>query len=148
VVLELSAQTRDAFLGVEEVLHRGVAEDDYHVGPCDVDFAQEEGLACARLFGRGRSVAGRSAAVDVADENVLALHADGLYDLVEELPGSTDEGPARSVLVSARGLADEQKSRFGIALRVDDCVAALMERAADAVAYVGAYVLEGFAGLA
>ena len=148
IVLELPAQARDALLRVEEVLHRGVAEDDYHVGPCDVDFAQEEGLACARLFGRRRAVRGRAAAVDVADENVLALEADGLDDLVEELSGATDEGTARRVLISARSLADEQKSRFGIAFSVDYLRATLMEWAAYALAYVGAYILEGFAGLA
>src|SRR5437588_11810156 len=90
IVLELPAQARDALLRVEKVLHRGVAEDDYHVGPGEVDFAQEEGLAGARLFGRRRAVAGRTAAVDVADENVLALEADDLGGLDEELPGSTD----------------------------------------------------------
>ncbi len=101
-----------------------------------------------RLFGGRRAVAGRAAAVDVADEHVVALEPDGLDDLVEELSGAADEGSSARVLVGARRLADEHQARVRLALGVDDGVAPLVERAADALADVGAYVCEGLAGAA
>src|SRR5215204_6234833 len=148
VVLKLPAQARDALLRVEQVLHRRVAEHHDHVGARDVDFAQEEGLAGVRLFGGRLAVIGRAAAVDVADEHVVALEADGLDDLVEELAGAADEGSSARVLVRARSLADEHQTRGRLPLCVDDGLAPLMQRAADALADVGAYVLEGLAGSA
>ena len=129
---------------VSSSYHRG-GRGRRSVGGARCDFAEQESLAVWPLR-VGLAVAGRAAAVDVADEHVLALEADGLDDLVEELTGATDEGEARSVLVRAGGLADEQQARLAVAIRVHDLRAALVERATDALADVFAYVLEGLAG--
>lgn len=144
VVLEFSAQACDAFFRVEEIFHRGVAEHDDYFGLGDGDFAQEKWLAGLRFFERRRAVLRRTAAIDVAYENIFALHADGFDDFVEKLPGATDEGTRLHIFVRARSFADEHQARFAVAFCVDDVRAPCVKRAAHAFAYIVPDVLERF----
>ncbi len=66
--------------------------------------------------------------------------------LLRSWPARPTKGRPGSVLVRARRLADEHQARGRLAFGVDDLRASLMERAADALAHVFAYVLEGLAG--
>src|SRR5205085_11907167 len=63
--------------------------------------------------------------IDVADEDVFALHADGFDDLIQKLPGASDEWPPLRVLICARRFADEHQTRLPVAFAVDDLRASL-----------------------
>src|SRR5689334_19106310 len=63
VLLKASAQSRDAFTCVEQVLHRGVAEHDDHFRLHDCDLAEQIRLAGRGFFSRGSAIAWRPAAI-------------------------------------------------------------------------------------
>src|SRR5690242_18171875 len=107
VVLEASAQSRDAFARVEKVLHRGVAEYDDHLGLHDRDLAEQIWLARCCFFSRGRAIAWRTAAVDVSDQHLFTLHADRFDDLGKQLSGASDEWASLNVFIGARSFTDK-----------------------------------------
>ncbi len=75
--------------------------------PDDLELLTEPVRTGADLLRQRVAVAWRSALDDVADEDVRALEADASQELLEELPGGTDERPALLILVIAGRLSDE-----------------------------------------
>src|SRR5256885_5431 len=137
VVLKITAQFGDALFGVEQILHRCVAEHDDYVGLDDGDFAQEKRLAGLRFICRRLAILRRATAIDVADHYVLAFQADGLDNLIQQLPGTTYKWATLSVFVRTRRFADEHQASLAIAFAIDDVRAPLTtQRAAHAFAYV------------
>ena len=53
-------------------------------------------------------------------------------ELIQELTGRADEGPALQILVIARGLAEEEDARLAAAAAGDGLARASVERAGDA----------------
>src|SRR5258706_15051562 len=98
----------------------------------------EERLAGRDLQRLRVAIPGRATLHDVADVHVLAAPADGLDHLREQLARAADEWPAALVLFLARALADEDDARVGVSLAEDHAAPLLAQRAAPAVADLGA----------
>src|SRR3954449_2867097 len=90
-----------------EELGREVPEraDDLRLD--QLDLAIQVGLAGLDLLGQRVPVAGRPAADDVGDEDLRALDPDLQEQLIQELPGASDERQALLILLSSGGLANE-----------------------------------------
>src|SRR4051794_8830944 len=126
---------RDPGRVAAQQLGREVAEraDDLRLD--QLDLAVEVRLAGRDLLGQGVAVARRPAADDVRYEDVGALDADLLEQLVEQVPGPPDEREPLLVLAGARRLADEHHVRVGIAGAEDELRPDVLQRTSVRVAH-------------
>ena len=80
-VLKLTAKTSDSNLGIQEIFHRRVSEDDNDLGLNGGDFAKQKGLAGCRLIRHWSAIPGRAAPVNVSYQHILPLETDRLDNL-------------------------------------------------------------------
>lgn len=128
-VVPFSAHGADGSGEAEKSLGGGATEGDDAFGPDDVDFRADEGHAGGHFLGGGLAVVGRlfrhggAEFDDVGNVDVLPEDAHGFEDVVELLPGGTDEGFAFFFLVIAGSFADEHEACGGVAGGEDHGVA-------------------------
>ena len=106
---------RDARRIPAQELRREVSQRADHRGPDELHLAHQILLAVLDLDRVRVAVLGRPALQDVGDEDVLARQADLDEQLVQQLPGLTDERQPGLVLVGPRSLTDEHQVRVGVA---------------------------------
>src|SRR6266550_5501807 len=70
-------------------------------------------VARGDLLGQGVAVLRRAVPHDVGDEHLAPVETDVRQELVEELPGRSDERPPLKVLVVSGGFAEEEDPRLG-----------------------------------
>ena len=109
-----------------------------------LDLPEQVRLAGLDLVGLRVAVPGRPALEHVGDVDLGALEADAGEQLVEQLPGLTDERDALLVLVEAGRLADEHQVGVRIPDAEDDLRASLGEPAAGAARDLFPEGREGF----
>src|SRR5581483_11591180 len=102
----------DTLAGPKELLHRVPPQRDNQPGLQREDLPIQIAVAGGLLLGERVAVARWPALDDVRNEDLRALPADALQQLLEELSGWTDERPARLVLPAPGPFAHEQ--HFGV----------------------------------
>ena len=140
VVEHAAAQPRDRLVGPQQRLRRELAERDDHLRLDDVDLPEQERLAGLDFVRLGVAVLRRPALDHVRDVDVVALEADRLDDLRQQLPGAADERDALDVFVRARAPRRRTSGRRS-GLPTPNTICVRPERvqlAARAVADVGA----------
>ena len=103
IILKMASHFCDAVLCIQQIVKRRVAHHNDHLWPDDRDLAQQKWPAGMRLRQRRRTVARRTAAIDIADKNVLAFETDALDDLCQQLARATDKRKSLIVLVRYPG---------------------------------------------
>ena len=93
-----------------------VAERADDLGPDDLDLPEQVRAAGLDLLRLRVAVVGRAALEDVGDVDLLARHADGREQLLEQLAGLAYERPALLVLVVAGRLSHEHQVGAGVSL--------------------------------
>ena len=73
-------------------------------------------VARGDLLGQGVAVLRRPVPHDVGDEHLAPVETDVRQELVEELPGRSDERPSLKILVVSGGFAEEEDPRLGAPL--------------------------------
>ena len=102
VVLKAATQFCDADFRIQKILRRRVSHHNDHFGANNRDLPLEKraarfGLGMCRL-----AVSRRTAAIDIADKYIFALHPDAFNDLRQKLPSSPDKRKSLLVLVRTR----------------------------------------------
>src|SRR5438876_10460469 len=80
-ILELPAHPGNPFAYFQQVAKRGVSHNHNYVGLHSSDFPKQEGPAAGGFLECRLAIARRPAAIDVSDEDFLALHSDCFNDL-------------------------------------------------------------------
>ncbi len=133
VQLRRPAHAGDPDLAAGQQLGREVAEraDDPRLD--QPHLLEQVGLAGLDLGRLRVAVAGRPRLQHVGDEDLLAREADLLQQLVQQLPGATDERQPLAVLFGARRLTDEHQVGGGVAGAEHGLGPRLVQRAPGAV---------------
>src|SRR5258706_4605859 len=143
-VLKLSTHARDAFAYFQQISQGSVPHYDNNVRLHCRDLAKQKRPAdCGFLEGR-LAIARRPAAIDVADQDVFALHANRFDDLGQQLTGPADERSALGVFISARGFTYKHQTRLVISMSIDDLCPTFAQTATGAIAHVPPYILHAF----
>src|SRR6266404_64693 len=146
-VLKLSAHARNPFAHFQQISQRSVSHHDDHIRFNGGDLAKQKGPAdCGLLEGR-LTITRRPAAVDVANQNVFALHADRFNDLGKQLSSAADERFALRVFISARSFPDKHQTRLEVSKSIDDLRSSFAQTAAGAVTDITPHILHPFDGL-
>ena len=78
------------------------------LGLQDLEVALQPDVAGGDLVRKRVAVLRRAVPDDVGDEYLAAIQSDVRQELVEQLPGGSDEGPSLEILVVSRCFAQEE----------------------------------------
>src|ERR1051325_6085138 len=118
-VSKLSAHAADTFTLFQKISECRVSHDDDHFRLNRGDFSKQKRAADRGLFQSGLAIARRAAAINIANDHVLTLHAHRLDHLSEQLSGAADKRFALRIPAGARRLTDKHQARGSISVRVN-----------------------------
>ena len=130
--LHAAVQARNAHLRLQDELCGKLTERDQDFRVDGTRLLAKERRAGLDFLGSRVAISGRAALQHVGDEYVLAAQAGAPKQLVEVVPGGTDERLALQILVFARRLADEHHTCVRVANAEYRLRTAVAQRAAAA----------------
>ena len=99
--------TRDLEVRLDDAHGRDASETDNNLGPQQRDLTAKIADAGVLLHAERVAVFRRAALDDVGDIHIVALEADDLEHVIEQMTGPADEWHALRILVRAGAFADE-----------------------------------------
>jgi len=144
IIVESAAEAAQGLGRPEQCLAGDGAQAADELGLDDLQLPFEEGPAIRRFVGLRRAVLGRAALQHVQDVDIFAFQRAGLDDLVQQLPGRSDERFSLPVFVGPWGFAEETQPGFRISSPKDGLGAALRQLVAQStVNDLAAHPIEG-----
>ena len=117
----MPAKLTDRHLCLKQILCGGRSQNDDHFRPHHCDLAFQKWLASDRLVRFRGTISRRTAAVDIADKDVLSRYLQAFFDNIgQQLPRTPNKRKPLLVLIRPGRLANEHQVSVEIARTIDD----------------------------